>query len=165
MKIQIVLLLIIILLTGCSEVDIKKDNVLDSSCEAKAEKLVPDRVSLWYWEHNGEPWSMSSGFKWLDGTNSQDALLIDYKLGSKTGESVNYYYPYVPPILDEHVGYSKQVVNGEGIILGTNNFKVDLILKPIPNTQTKMEEHAQSYKVFQDFEVVEVKFISCNFIE
>ncbi len=159
-KLTIGLLLIVVLLvSGC----VKE---ISPACKQKVEGLIPDKMRL----HRvdcltyGDVWNVID-FAWKDGTLNPltTIMLIEYKKGSKKGENINLYYPS-HLYKDGSLTYSKRVVDEQGNILGDNNFKVKLILKPIPDSESTYQATPTVVCDTLDFEIMDYEITSCNLI-
>jgi len=87
----------------------------------------------------------SSEDKWERG-------IYSFRIGSELGENQNYFYhDYISPI-------SEKIIDKEGNIKGEAKYRP--IIKPIPNTIEIIEGRKA-----QHFEVVDVTFVSCRWVE
>ncbi|MBI2144201.1 hypothetical protein HYU17_03560 [Candidatus Woesearchaeota archaeon] len=106
-----------------------------TSCETLAKGFIPKYVFLKPCLFEG-PMTLSESQTWLDWTaigHEGDNLIgqceIQFGAGSAQGENVNYLYTKQSLLV-----YSKNIISTEGVILGTRNFKVKLVLKKTPMT-------------------------------
>lgn len=183
------------------------------SCEEKAKGLIPKTFTL---EFQEGMMSIQEGWvfedfnpKWNDGTNIDisDKYKYVFSRGSGVGENVNLFY-----LRDESLGYSKQIVSDEGLVLGITSFQITAIVKPIQDTERytprmwwwswesekfsdeensqitqedlndlcislanreevvepivhKWGDYQKYCDVAQDFEIIDVEFVSCEWIE
>jgi len=134
------------------------------SCEEKAKELFPENITVKY--RFLEDISPSSDYtgqygKWKDGSsfsgNSHEFIFL--REGKNKGENINYYYMTYPD--RAFFRYYKKIINEEGIVLGSNEFTVNFVLKPIPNSKRKLD----GVYTLEDCEIIEYEFVSCNWVE
>jgi len=143
-----------VILTACSGINL--DNSYLTGCENQAKILIPRGATL---TNFGNYWQIKE-FRWTDGyqINSLTLSNIEYKQGNAQGQNVNYYYPQGFLGDTTYLGYSQNIIDFEGNILGSNRFSAELILKP-----TRDISQATEYEEVE-FEIVDVNYRDCNFV-
>lgn len=141
--------------------DVKKaPSILTTPCEAKALELIPSEFGM---VEIGE-WKFDNTNRWKDGTEIFGIGFhsAEYKKGVKEGENINYYYFRIVfhDLETDPLTYRKQVLDKDGTILGYNEFKIEPVLEPIPETLTKKFGDF----THQRFRVVDPNFISCKWV-
>ena len=153
------LAIVLVVIAGCSNIS------APSSCENRAKELIPSKLTMFNYDGG-----VIKNFKWNDGSLASNHMgssdiHLHYSTGSNEGENVNLYYPRIQWYFeDSSLGYSKQIVAPDGTVNGFTQFSVTLILKPIPRSEGKYTPSIASYDTL-DFEVVDIKFNSCKWVE
>ena len=153
----------LLLAAGCIKPEI-------NDCETQAKEMIPDRVVLVKINSTNDTWSHEEVFNWLDNTEVKNADKVTYRAGSERGENINYYYSMGEDLFAKnHLSYTKQSVDKDGVILGDNSFAVDFVLKPLP--KTRIDETVivvgatQVVKTTQEFEIIDKEFSTCKWFE
>jgi|GEM_PF-5353993 len=159
----------LLVLTSCNNIESyspKKEmfplnkEIRKTECEEWAQKLIPSKIEGGISLTLGNNWLYNFLLFWNDGTSVETTLGdIRYEHSEEVGRNVNYFYPHYHESSDKEsqdFHYSKLIVNDEGYVLGSFDFTVGFVLKPV-----KIEKIEYSYsKVY--LEVIEAKISSCN---
>ncbi|PIN78918.1 hypothetical protein COV14_01645 [Candidatus Woesearchaeota archaeon CG10_big_fil_rev_8_21_14_0_10_33_12] len=149
------------------------------SCEEKAKELFPENITVIvsegkvYYLKGGNKYNLGS--TWKDNSSFYSGSIYLRK-GIYEGENINYYYltnlgafDFIT-IENDLFTYNKKIINEDGIVLGNNEFKVIFVLKPILNS--RREEYyyngwgnPMGINIVEDCEIIEYKFVSCNWVE
>jgi len=124
------------------------------TCEDKASKLVPLKLTLKKYNQEGD-WYLNKEQEWNDGSKMENAFISSFHKGEHLKENINYLYPGGKNDFSRtHPGYVKTIISKEGVVLGETTFRVDYILDPI----------SEEYPLI-DTEVVTFKILDCKWIE
>ncbi|MCK5283079.1 MAG: hypothetical protein KAK00_06730 [Nanoarchaeota archaeon] len=147
--------------------ELREEEPKEETCSDKAVKLIPETLSLILpssYNPNTTGWQIEEDSKWEDGSLIDFKGEIEFQKGRYSGENTNYWY--TRNIQNEKLfgegglKYSKQVTTIEGIT-GKNEFLIKVDLNPI-----LIVEPTEPFDPYRgSFEIIDIKFVECRWIE